>query len=279
MTNLPKLTEVDVRRWTGSRDFQRGQGYYSNGNIQYPQQQGLVLKAQCHGSMATPYHVQVTLTASGIGDGTCSCPVGYRCKHTVALLLTWIHQPDAFTETETLLTNLAQRSQKDLIAIIQKMLERAPELESVIELQTLGNASPTQPISPDIIRRQISHALASGGDEWGAGYKIQRHIMDVVATGATYAEREDWRNATTVYATVAKTVLDEYENVYGDEGEVLTPVHDCVAGLGLCLVNTTDVDQRAIILRALFDVYNWDVNHGGVGVADDAPFIIRDKAS
>ena len=279
MINFPKLTEADVRAWTGHRDFERGHGYYRSGNIQHPQQQGLVLKAQCFGSMSTPYRVQVTLTESGIGEGGCSCPVGYRCKHTVALLLTWIHNPATFTETEDLLGGLEKRNKEDLIALIQKMLERAPELESLLELQALSEATAANPISPDVIRRQVSRAMASGGDKWGAGYEIQRNVQDIVATGTAYVDREDWRNAVTVYVAVATTVLDEYETVYDDEGEVLSPVYDCVNGLEQCLRSTKDSNLRTIILRALFDVYRWDVNFGGVGLSDDAPGYIIAQAT
>ena len=94
MTNLPELTENDIRSWTDSTTFGRGTDYYRNGYILHPRRQGMMLKAQCLGSQPTPYRVQATLNAQGIAMATCSCPVGFACKHTVALLLTWVHKPD-----------------------------------------------------------------------------------------------------------------------------------------------------------------------------------------
>lgn len=44
---------------------------------------------------------------------------GGRCKHVVALLLTWIDDPGAFMETETLMTTLENRSKAQLIALIE----------------------------------------------------------------------------------------------------------------------------------------------------------------
>ncbi len=80
--NVPKLTEDAIRQWTDSATFGRGRDYYRNGYILRPRRQGMLLKAQCLGSQPTPYRVQVTLNEQGIASATCSCPVGYACKHT-----------------------------------------------------------------------------------------------------------------------------------------------------------------------------------------------------
>ena len=100
MPDLPELTEADIRRWTGDQSFARGSRYFSDGAIRNPRLAGSTLKAQCQGSQIQPYHVQVTLGATGIVAGYCSCPVGGggNCKHTAALLLTWLDNPDEFVE-------------------------------------------------------------------------------------------------------------------------------------------------------------------------------------
>ena len=118
MTELPKLTVQDVRNWTSAAYIQRGQSYYDQGRIYNPRRQGNKIKAQCKGSMPEPYRVEITLGSQGIVSGQCSCPVGGggRCKHGVALLLTWIHEPENFREVETTASILQQRSKEDLIA-------------------------------------------------------------------------------------------------------------------------------------------------------------------
>jgi len=40
MTDLPKLTESHVRRWTGAGVFERGERYFRRGHILDPQRQG-----------------------------------------------------------------------------------------------------------------------------------------------------------------------------------------------------------------------------------------------
>lgn len=247
--------------------------YYRNGYILRPRRQGMLLKAQCLGSRPTPYRVQVTLNAQGIVMATCSCPVGYACKHTVALLLTWVHKPDAFTQEDTLDAALEKRDKAELIALIKKMLDRVPELEDLLQIQALGETVPTQQISPDPIRRQVEKAMRSGRGEWGDGYAIANTLNEIIGIGASYAAREDWRNAAVVYATAAQAILDDYESVYDDEGETLAPVNDCITGLGECLEHIEDEDVREGILHALLSVYRWDVNLGGVGVSDEVPVI------
>lgn len=98
MTELPRVTESDIHHWIGERSFGRGLGYFQRGHILNPRLQGDTLKARCLGSHPQPYHVQVTLGRDGIVAGECSCPVGAggHCKHAAALLLTWLHNPDAF---------------------------------------------------------------------------------------------------------------------------------------------------------------------------------------
>jgi pentatricopeptide repeat protein len=279
MTDLPKLTENDIRSLTDAGSFGRGMEYYRHGYILRPRRQGMMLKAQCLGSQPTPYRVQVTLNDRGIVAATCSCPVGYACKHTVALLLTWVHKPDAFTEEETLDATLEKRDKAELIALIKKMLDHVPELEDLLQIQALGEIAPTQQLPPEAIIRQVEQAMNSGRGEWGESYEIARTLGEIVGIGASYAAREDWSNAAVVYGAAAQAILDNYESVYDDEGETLVPVGDCISGLGECLEHIEDEDTREGILRALLDVYTWDVNFGGVGVGDEIPAIFDEQAT
>jgi len=279
MATLPELTETDIRNWTDARTFERGKGYQRDGFILHPRRQGTTLKTQCLGSQPTPYRVQVTLNEKGIANATCSCPVGYACKHTVALLLAWIHEPDTFSEQETLEASLAKRSHGELIALIKKMLDRVPELEDLLQIQTLGALPSTQQIPPDAICRQVEQAMSSGRGEWGESYEIVHTLNEIIGTGAGYAARNDWHNAAVVYATAGQTILDNYESVYDDEGEVLEPVGECVRGLGECLENIQDEGVREGIFHALLGMFQWDVDQGGYGAADEIPIVFDDQAS
>ena len=273
---MTKLTENDVRQWTDVRSFQRGQAYFRQGAILSPRRQGGALKAECMGSMPQPYRVQITLSESGISSGECSCPVGYggRCKHGVALLLTWCANPDAFTEMDPLVVNLERRSKEDLIALILKILDRYPDVETLLTLEVLSDTPASQRVAALTIKQQVERALYSHGSEWDSGYAISSDVAMIVAIGDSYAERGDWPNATTVYSTVATMLTQNHNSYREEEGEVIGIVQSCVSGLAVCLEMTTDPEERAHILETLVGIYTWDVNFGGIGISDEVPEII-----
>ena len=271
MTDPPQLTEPDIRRWISERSFERGQGYFRHGHILDPRRQGDTLKARCLGSRPTPYYVEVTLGQEGIVAGACSCPVGGggHCKHAAALLLTWLHQPDTFLEVEDLDT-----------ALIRRMVARFPDLETLLELPIVGEAEAERPLDPEIIRRQVNSAFHGVGyNEWGAVYGIAQQLLELVGIGDDYAGRGAWRNAATVYETVAREVLDSYNMVQDEEGDLNAVVDGCVEGLGECLKTAEEPIQREALLRALFDIYRWDVDFGGIDMGYQATDIILEQAT
>src|SRR6266511_1080976 len=112
MSAIPHIKQSDVRNWTEDVYFQRGQNYYKQGAIYDQRKQGMTLKSKCAGSQAPFYRHEVLFSSRGIDSAECSCPVGEggHCKHTVALLLTWVNDPDSFQETESLDVVLEKRS-------------------------------------------------------------------------------------------------------------------------------------------------------------------------
>jgi len=128
--SLPNLTESDIANYCTEQSFERGMDYYERGAIINPLRQGHILRAECEGSQYEPYQVTVELDEGGIADAHCSCPYdwGGYCKHIVALLLTWVRDPEEFAvipETDEL---LASKSKEELIEIIKAMLEQEPGL-------------------------------------------------------------------------------------------------------------------------------------------------------
>lgn len=282
MSDLPKLTESDVRRWTSEAFFGRGEGYFRSGHILDPRLQGNRLKARCLGSRPGTYYVEVTLGREGIVSGECSCPVGDggHCKHAVALLLTWVHQPDAFLEVEELESALEGRSKTELVTLVRRMIARYPDLETLLELPIVGEAGEDRPLAPDVIRRQASNAFYGVGyDEWGAVHGIAQQLLELVTIGDDYAECGQWRNAATVYEIVMREILDSYGMVQDEEGDLHAVVSGCVEGLGACLEAAKDPARREALLRALFDVYHWDVAYGGIDMGYESPGIILEQAT
>jgi uncharacterized Zn finger protein len=276
-----QLSESDIRRWCGEQSFERGRGYYSSGAIVDPRRQGDTLKAKCLGTSAPSYRVEVTLGSTGILAGVCSCPVGAggHCKHVAALLLTWLHQPKTFREVEPLEVALGRRDKAELIALIRRMIARTPDLEDLLELQVIGPGQPAL-VNPESIRRQARRAFAGADhDNWGAASGIAGDLDAVVDMGDDYAAQGDRRSAVVVYRTVAEEVLENYETVDDEGGELGAVVDRCVEGLAGCLDSLTDPVERETILRSLFHIYHWDVSSGGYGIGDGIPGLVLEQAT
>jgi hypothetical protein len=107
---------------------------------------------------------------------------------------------------------------------------------------------------------------------------MARTLNSLVSTGDDYLAQEDWRNAAAVYQPVIDAVLEHYGYVE-DEGELAGVVNDCVAGLGQCLQAAVDPAFRETLLRALFGVYRWDVDFGGIDMGYEATGFILDEAT
>ncbi len=81
---LLALTWDEMRKWSDSQSVERGRGCLRNVDSSVRFEDGSIV-AEVHGGDV--YYTRLWLDAGGNLHGDCSCPVGYRCKHTVALAL------------------------------------------------------------------------------------------------------------------------------------------------------------------------------------------------
>jgi uncharacterized Zn finger protein len=278
MTTIPTITEEDVRDLVGEGSFQRGQRYFRDNRIFDTRRAGMTLKAKCEGSRSTPYRVEVTIDNTGITDTDCSCPVGGYCKHVVALLLTWLAEPDEFIEQQDIDTLLQQCEKDELITLIKQMLRRDPDLEYL--LTTISK--PGTPIDPQIYRNQVEMAYRNAGDEWGAASEIADELLAIMETADSFAERHDYASATALYNAIVTGVIDHhYEYQHQDEeGEIDEVITECTGGLKQCLDEVQeDSALREQILRILFAIYRFNVEAGGIGFGEDAPDILLEDTT
>lgn len=279
MTMLPNLSEDQIRAWADERSFSRGREYARSEAVVNPRIQGTTLKAECWGSAAEPYRVEVTLGDRGIHSALCSCPVGIQCKHAVALLLTWLQHPERFRQEEDLCSALSRRSPEDLVRIIFRIIDRYPDAAAIAELPLPGENAGRRMVDGDSIRRQVRNIVAHTPHEWGASYASAAQVARVIGPGREFASACDWSNAAVVYATVADTILEEHDQIYEEEGEYLAVVQECAEGLTECLCNTADPGQRHHLLETLFRIWRWDIDFGGAGIGDAAQGAMLDEST
>ena len=97
MPNLKKLLASDIRYECGENSFVRGQHYYVRNQVLDLgiKSEGALfvqLAASVKGSEKQPYKQSIRITwkadySSAKIDGSCSCPMGYNCKHVAAACL------------------------------------------------------------------------------------------------------------------------------------------------------------------------------------------------
>ncbi len=277
---FPAMSEGTISDWVGSRSFQRGHSYFKGEAILDPCLQGNTLKAWCQGSRPQPYRLWVAGSAEGIKEAHCSCPVGGggRCKHVGALLLTWLHHPDAFRAVEEPNAILEQRSKSELIALIQQMLEVQPNLETLLESALPGDSRSGTLVNPESYRQRAAVAFRSSFDDWGWSGTVDIDI--VLGSGDNFLAQSDYANAGIVYQAVAQEMFEHLEMVLHEDDEYLYEVvNRCVQGLGNCLAaGGGDAAAREKALQGLWSIYRSDLDYGGYGLGDDAVDLMLEHA-
>lgn len=283
MNRVPEFTEIDVQAWVGARSFQRGYHYFEDESILNPRRRGQNLIAECQGSQVTPYRVEIRLGPDGILGGNCTCSAGDggHCKHAAALLLSWLHEPDSFVEVPELDKLLENRSKADLISLIQQMVTRYPDLDQLLELSALNNLAPGEPIRAELIEQQIRRAFSSaGGEMGGSNAQIADNLQPILDLGEDLLDREDVANAAVIYQTLMDGLLVYDDCLLNDEGGDLGQVlAECEQGIRDSLRSTSDTNLRRGLLHALFELFVWDLQAGGLGYADETPSILAAEAS
>ena len=98
------LTESVLKSLSSPESFTRGYALCQSDAVFDTFRQGDSLTGKCEGNSAPFYQLRVQLDEGGIQEASCTCPYdwGGYCKHIVALMLTYIHNPDAFIEQKNI---------------------------------------------------------------------------------------------------------------------------------------------------------------------------------
>lgn len=272
--NLPPLTETHIRDMADPRSFERGRNYYLDGAIIDPVRQGMELRGECSGSRYQPYRVRVRFSDKGIVDASCTCPRGGFCKHTVALLLAYVHEPESFRELAPLEEMLARFDKEDLISLIGKMIDREPSLLSLLELSASAARGAVDAAS---CRRQALAALRHEDPSL-----IEAELRGMLNMAEHMAAKEDWPGAGTVCHALLSVLSSGYEDIQfmDEEGDIAAVAGDCAELLGECLARgRPDARTRREWLQALLEAELADIRLGGVDFASGAFDAILEHAT
>jgi uncharacterized Zn finger protein len=277
---LPRLTEAHVRELASEKSFDRGEAYYGDGAVLEPVRQERELRAQCEGSDYEPYQVSATLAESGVAETSCTCPYDYGgiCKHIVALLLAYVHEPQSFRSIPPLSVLLAGRSQEELIALIGELIKREPELLSLVEL-AVATEQATQggPLDVAAYRCQTRRALRHESE-----HAVEKELRALRELAARSARADDWLNAGAIYHAVLDEAIHGYDDMLreiDEDGAVAVMIDEFALGLSQCLKKSkADAETRRTWLKALLEAELADIEMGGIDLAPSAREAVLEHA-
>lgn len=283
---VPKITDAKIRSWLSPTYAERGLNYYRNGHVLSYHWSGEKLSGRVQGSEPRPYRVTIRFTDQ-YPYGDCSCPMGGGCKHVAALLYAAMNEktspaarPSSRKKTPSLAAQLKRLDKADLIALIEKLLEHEPELESVVESRLLVLGAATLPPAElrDRVRELVDRLRPSPGYDDDDPYDYEYGYDDEYADAV-------WDDLDALVEQ-AGALLDEqrYEAVHnllsallselmlaagpaGGDDELIDVVEKAAGHLLACWKALAPEDKlRAEALRQAFEVLAWDISVGGSNV-------------
>ncbi|GIK38245.1 MAG: hypothetical protein BroJett011_20780 [Chloroflexota bacterium] len=232
------ITEAQIRSLASAESFSRGRDYYESGAVVDLQQRDDTLLAQVEGSSYEPYEVTIKLENGELVDAECTCPYdwGGFCKHIVAVLFSFMRQPDRVTQRPTVDELLADLGQDQLRALLTQLLSEQPRLLDWVEAQLAlkkepvtekASSAPRQrqtPIDPTPFRRQANTILGSlGGMRASEAYwhigGIAQQMSELFHQTQPFIEAGDGRNALLILEAITEPYVDRWFE-FDDEGEL-----------------------------------------------------------
>lgn len=278
---LPRLTEAHVRGLASEKSFERGEDYYHDGAVLEPVRQERELRAQCEGSDYEPYQVSATFTKDGIAETSCTCPYDYGgvCKHIVALLLAYVHEPQSFRSIPPLSALLAGHSREELIALIGEMIKREPKLLSLVELSVeTEQTARGNPPDVSVYRRQTGRALRHESE-----HVVEKELRALGEPADRSAKAGDWLNAGAIYHAVLDEAVRGYDDMLrevDEDGGIAVVIDEFALGLSQCLKRSNaDAETRRAWLETLLEAELADIEMGGIDLAPSAREAVLEHAN
>lgn len=123
-----RITPLDVSAYATPEAFRAGEQIYENGWVRHRFQTNYGLSAMVRSK--GNYRVEMIIDGEQF-FGRCTCPLGSsRCEHQVALLLTWLNEPQTFTSYQDLRKAIRLKDKTALVDIFVNLIEVFPELSS-----------------------------------------------------------------------------------------------------------------------------------------------------
>ena len=233
----PLITENSLRSASSLESFSRGNQLFQTGAVYDTFLQGDILTARCEGSSAPYYQVRVTMVEGGIQDSSCTCPYdwGGYCKHIIAVMLAYIHDPETFTELKEVEDLVGNLNKEALIRLIATLVEKNPDLYFLVQTTLQRESVKAKPehsfkkhknqVPKTEYRRQIQSIL-HGLDGfrrseayWMMGGMVGQ-LHNIRDSAYAFLEAGDAEGAIVILTTLLTEVSGSYEEFDDSDGEL-----------------------------------------------------------
>ena len=261
--SLPKLTESIIRAVASAQSYQRGYALWQDGAISNTAIQGDILTGECAGTSAPYYTLRVELDEGGIRAAYCSCPYefGGYCKHAVALLLAYVHEPKQFARRKAPAELLVDLDREMLVALLTKLLHDRPELVDWVEAAIATPSGKTKKgrrkaVDADVYRRQVRniiHSLdrmRSSEAYWHVGGLVAE-LEEVEANAVKFLDAGDADTALAILLALIEEAGEGFEVIDDSDGEfggylsdIGQPLAEAILMLDLSAVERQQLTDR-----------------------------------
>ncbi|HKX31233.1 MAG TPA: SWIM zinc finger family protein [Blastocatellia bacterium] len=271
-----KLTEAVIRSGTSEQNFSRGQKLYRNNAISETTIQDETLTGHCRGTQSPFYLVRAELDDGGVRTAACGCDYTFRgyCKHIIALLLTFVYEPERFAVRKGPEELIAGLDRGQLIQILAAVMRKNPQLYNQIEALLIDSSNPPPVVADqpklqsaraketemEPYRRRIQASMRGrnlrAGDLAGELEKIEKAAMEFLAG-------DDAETAYRILTTLLNEGPDGFGHVddsYGELGDYLTGLGETLAEVILSL--DPGETRREEILEELGEIDGSLQNYG-----------------
>ena len=213
-------TEEQVKEQVTEESYRRGLPYYKRGAVKRARVSGEALRAECEGSRAEPYRVEVGLSEGGVGWARCTCPVGAagECKHAAAVLLAWVHAPESFMKVRDVDDALAVLDRAELEAMARYMVEREPRLEPVLQMRFPTGEMREGVLNPDPYREQARDVFAEHAGGSGAASQVVAGLEPLMRVAKGFEAEGDETAAVEIMGAMLDVIVERVGEVRDDEG-------------------------------------------------------------
>ena len=285
MAKIP-LSLESIRQEATTQSFQRGESYYHDNAVLSLFLRGQNLEAKVSGSEYDGYRVTVELEDNHITSAYCTCPYDYGgwCKHIVATLLAYLHEPNSIEKRLTLEQLLDELDAEQSRQLVQFLAEDNPELIDQVErfisrIKPVAISSPQGTSNehqevPQItvntkfysskVREILREAVRDCEDNWdNEEDTVSLEIIELIDDTKDLFEKGEVHNALAILKAITETCASKWDDDLTDYGIEPHEVLDVLCEVWTEAIFSTDLtSQENLKLKRELETWQkqWNVD-------------------